>query len=75
MVGVVIGGVAAWLAQGKHRRARRADRPGGPALRDETRTAAAQARVRRRTRRCRPRRLPSLIVAMRVVTAAEIDRR
>ena len=36
MVGVVIGGVAAWLAQGKHRRERRRYRREATTLRSET---------------------------------------
>jgi uncharacterized integral membrane protein len=43
MVGVVIGGVAAWLAQGKHRRARRQSRREVSHLRHETERLRAQA--------------------------------
>lgn len=43
MVGVVIGGTATWLAQGKHRRARRQFRREVGHLRHETERLRAQA--------------------------------
>jgi uncharacterized integral membrane protein len=43
MVGVVIGGVASWLAQGKHRRERRRFRREARTLRHETERLRAQA--------------------------------
>jgi uncharacterized integral membrane protein len=43
MVGIVIGGTATWLAQGKHRRARRHFRREASHLRSETERLRAQA--------------------------------
>jgi uncharacterized integral membrane protein len=43
MVGVVIGGIAAWLAQGKNRRARRQSRREVDSLRHETERMRTQA--------------------------------
>lgn len=40
-VGVLIGGFAAWLAQGKHRKAARRNRREAESLRDETRMLRA----------------------------------
>ncbi|QFU17943.1 LapA family protein [Microvirga thermotolerans] len=45
MVGVVIGGAATWLAQGKHRRARRAFRREVSQLRSEAERLRAQSRT------------------------------
>ena len=55
MVGVVIGGAAAWLAQGKHRRERGAS-TGREVQHLRTETDRLRAAGRRPTcRRCRPR--------------------
>jgi uncharacterized integral membrane protein len=47
MVGVLIGGTASWMAQGKHRRGRRSARREARHLRDEAERMRAQAAASR----------------------------
>jgi hypothetical protein len=79
-VGIVIGGVATWVRQGRWRQAARAERANADRLRREAERLRERSRRCRRQRRFRGRRWRRRATAtrpepvrMRVVNAAEID--